>query len=66
MDGVLDGSVSGSSYTSQITTVNRIILGADDFVDNGYYIRATVDELKIYERALNCREVIQLYGSYGI
>ncbi len=65
MDGTLDGAVSGSGYTSQMTTEKRLILGADCIGDTYPYILATVDELKIYERALNCREVMKLYESYA-
>ncbi len=66
MDGVLDGSVSGSGYKTQITTVNRLTLGTDYIGDSHTCIRATVDELKIYDRALNCQEIRKLYDSYGI
>ncbi len=43
----------------------RLVLGKDSYTDNDTpYIQATVDELKVYERALTTLEIPQLYERY--
>ncbi len=43
----------------------RLMLGKDSYTDNDTpYIQATVDELKVYERALTALEIQQLYERY--
>ena len=62
VDGVLD-NVTPNIAAVNATVGANIYIGMDDpnSTDNGYYIQGTLDDIRIYNRAVSASEVQKLY-----
>src|SRR5699024_4716467 len=61
VDGVLDTTASGIPTANGAITA-ALNIGRDSSLDE-YYLHGTLDDLRIYDRALNTYEIQQLYRS---
>lgn len=58
MNGISDGSKT--STKTSIFSANNVRIGRD-FTSDGHHFNGTIDEVRIYNRALNVTEIEQLY-----
>ncbi len=62
IDGVLDNTVTGSTQNPNGGATDPVALGrAGAF--NGYYLKGSIDDVRIYSRALSAAEIAQLYAN---
>jgi hypothetical protein len=64
IDGVLDHSTTGVPEVTAVTTTN-LYIGRDDKSepDNGYFLNGSLNDIRIYSRAITTTEISQLYNA---
>jgi len=64
VDGVYQGAVSGSAYNPALANSEPLTIGYYNLGDNGnhLYFDGSIDEVRIYNRALNQNEIDYLYS----
>jgi hypothetical protein len=62
VDGILDNTTSGIlTASASITSMLYIGMDAPNLNDNGYFFQGSMDDIRIYSRAISASEIQKLY-----